>query len=332
MSSPDAAGVDVVRAGLRTCVPDDPGRVGYWNLGIPPSGPMDSFAFRLANLLVGNASGAAGLEAQFFGPALRFRRDTRVAVTGADMAATLDGIPISPWASTIAKAGQILDLTYVRSGARTYVAFDGGIVTEATMSSRSTFDKAGIGGVAGGALADGMWLPLGEGTSLPERRRVRDELIPAYPRSWEVEVTAGPHDDWLDDTGRKTFLAASWRLSVQSDRTGCRLDGPAISFSRKATEKSPENGSDPTNVINYGYPIGAINLCGRTPIVLPVDGPSEGGFITPFTVASGALWRIGQARPGDVVVFKLVPIGEAVALRESLDRAASLASIVSSAR
>jgi urea carboxylase len=106
-----------------------------------------------------------------------------------------------------------------------------------------------------------------------------------------------------------------------------RLEGPVLSFARRATDKAPENGPDPTNVINTGYPIGGINFCGDTPIILPVDGPSQGGFITPFVVPSAALWKIGQARPGQTLRFVLIEVSQAIALRRALEALISTASL-----
>jgi urea carboxylase len=109
-------------------------------------------------------------------------------------------------------------------------------------------------------------------------------------------------------------------VSSQSDRTGIRLSGPKVGFSSRARDKAPENGSDPTNVINTGYAIGGVNLCGDTPIILPVDGPSQGGFITPVVVVSAALWKVGQLRPNRKLVFRRVGIDAAIAMRTALDR------------
>ena len=102
----------VINAGLETSVQDFPGRVGFRNQGFPPSGPMDSWSFRLANLLVGNPVGAAALECQFIGPSFEFMSDHILAITGADMQATLDGKPVALWTSFKVKAGQILTLKF----------------------------------------------------------------------------------------------------------------------------------------------------------------------------------------------------------------------------
>lgn len=319
--------LEVLKPGLETSVQDYPGRIGYWNLGIPPSGPMDSLAFRLANLLVANPPGAASLEIQFIGPELRFDRDATVAITGADLGPRIDGESVPNWRNLRVSKGDILSFLPVRAGARAYLAIDGGIETPPVMGSRSTFHRGGIGGSEGHALRGGELVPLGKSRTEFVDRRIAPDKIPNYGRNWTIEVMAGPHSDWLDDQGMMRFLGTDWRVRPESDRTGYRLDGPELTFSRKAVEKPPENGVDPTNIINYGYPIGGINLCGRTPIILPVDGPSQGGFINPFTVISAALWKVGQAQPGHILRFSLVSLEEAVGLRRSLDVWASEASL-----
>src|SRR6202521_4593055 len=102
--------VEIVKPGLETTVQDYPGRLGHLAAGFPPSGPMDHWSFRLANLLVGNDADAPALECQFIGPSLRFRAPAVVAVTGADMAATLEASPVERWARFAVAAGQTLHL------------------------------------------------------------------------------------------------------------------------------------------------------------------------------------------------------------------------------
>jgi 5-oxoprolinase (ATP-hydrolysing) subunit C len=311
---------EVLKPGLETSVQDFPGRLGFWEQGFPPSGPMDSWSFRLANLLVGNPEGEAGLECQFVGPTLRFERAAVVAVTGADMTATLDATPIRQWESVAIGAGQTLALSPARIGARAYISIAGGIAVPPVMGSRATFHMAGVGGVGGYALKAGQRIPLGERVGTPGRR-VRIECRPPIvaTRSWQIEVVPGPNDDWIDAAGQERFLASDWKLSAKSSRTGFRLDGPEWTFATKATNKLPEHGRDPSNILDHGYPIGAINLAGQTPIILVNDAPSTGGFINPYTVATAAFWKLAQARPGDALRFVPVTVVEAQAQRRHLD-------------
>ena len=321
--------LEVIKPGLETSIQDYPGRIGYWAQGFPPSGPMDSWSFRLANLLVGNQPGAAGLECQFVGPSLRFQRDGVVAVTGADMKPTLEGKPIPMWESVAVKAGQTLALSFVSVGARSYIAVAGGIDTPPSLGSRSTFHKAGVGGIEGHALKAGQMVPVGKGVG-KAGRRVKSEALPqiSTTKSWIVEVVAGPNDDWIDEAGHKRFLSTDWKLSSKSDRTGFRLEGPDWTFTKKAYDKAPEHGSEPSNIIDQGYPVGAINLAGQTPIILVNDGPSMGGFINPYTVPSAAFWKLGQAKPAETLRFRVVSVDRAQALRHEIDATCAESSIV----
>lgn len=316
--------ITVVEPGLQTTVQDYPGRVGLWRVGIPPSGPMDSFAFRLANLLAGNPPGAAALEVQFTGPKLAFNVAVAIAVTGPESEATLDGEPLPFWQTVRVPPGGVLHCRYVQGGARIYIAVAGGIEREPAFGSCATFPQSGIGG---GALKPGDVIGIAASAGDAPMRWVPPDRRPDYPDTVDVEVTSGPHFGWLSDEGRRILLASAWKVTGRSDRTGIRLDGPKLDFAERALLKPPEHGTEPSNVINTGYPIGGLNLCGDTPIILPVDGPSMGGFITPIVVASAALRKVGQARPGQFLRFRLVPLTEAIALRRRLDEVASEISV-----
>jgi 5-oxoprolinase (ATP-hydrolysing) subunit C len=321
--------IEVLKPGLETAVQDYPGRIGFWNQGFPPSGPMDSWSFRLANVLVGNPPGAAGLEAQYIGPTLKFKRDTVIALTGADMGAKLDDMPLPLWRSVAVKAGQVLAMGAARVGARTYVAVAGGIATDPWLGSRSTFHQAGVGGMEGSALKVGHVVPVAAATGTPGRE-VKESARPPIrtDKRWEVEVCAGPNDDWIDADGQARFLSADWKLSAKSNRTGFRLDGPEWTFAEKATNKPPEHGSLPSNIIDHGYPLGAINLAGQTPIILVNDGPSMGGFINPYTVPSAAFWKLGQSKPGEIYRFRQISVADAQAMARRLKDVCSEASII----
>ena len=228
--------VQVIKKGLETSVQDYPGRIGTLNLGFPPSGPMDSWSFRLANVLVNNEPGTAALECQFMGPTLKFNDDRVIAITGADMSPKIDGTPVPLWESLEVKKDQILEIAFATVGARSYIAFSGGINTTPWLDSRSTFHKAGVGGIDGKAIQDGQIIPLNKSKSV-KGRKIKNSSIPAMPtnKKWLVEVVKGPNDDWVDEKGHKMFLNSDWKLQSKSDRTGYRLDGPKWSFTEKAT-------------------------------------------------------------------------------------------------
>jgi len=322
--------VQVIKKGLETSVQDYPGRIGALNLGFPPSGPMDSWSFRLANVLVENEPGAAALECQFMGPTLKFNSDRIIAITGANMSPKINGTPVPLWESLEVKKDQVLEMSFATVGARSYIAFSGGINTTPWLGSRSTFHKAGVGGVEGKAIQEGQIIPLNKSKSVAGRK-IKKNSIPVMStnKKWSVEVVKGPNDDWVDKKGHKMFLNSDWKLQSKSDRTGYRLDGPNWTFTEKATHKGLEHGTFPSNIIDQGYPVGAINLAGQTPIILVNDGPSMGGFIVPYTVPSASFWKLGQAKPGDSFNFVEISVEKAQTLRAEQTTICSEASLVS---
>ncbi|HCU90490.1 MAG TPA: aminopeptidase [Gammaproteobacteria bacterium] len=304
--------LEVVKPGLETSIQDYPGRIGYLNLGFPWSSAMDSWSLRLANVLVGNNVGDAGLECQYIGPFLKAQRDTTIAITGADMQAKVDGVGIPMWESVALKAGQTLEMTFAKTGTRSYVAIAGGIKSPEFLGARATFHKAGVGGIGGHAIQEGQVIPVGTGNGNPGRK-VKESARPqiATDKQWQIEVVCGPNDDWIDKAGHERFLSTKWKLSAKSDRSGFRLEGPDWTFTEKAYNKLPEHGSDPANIIDQGYPVGGINLAGQTPIILVNDGPSMGGFINPYTVPQCAFWKLGQAKPSELLLFEVISVEEA---------------------
>lgn len=322
--------ITVLKPGLQTSVQDFPGRLGHMSLGFPPSGAFDSWSFRLANLVVGNPVTAAGFECQFLGPTVRFETATIFAVCGADMTARLDGAPIARWCSVQAEAGQVLELGAAKVGARAYIAVAGGLDVPVFLGARATFHKAGAGGFAGRALLPGDRLAcLPASADARAGREVDPGALPPLDgrRRWKIDAVLGPHDDWLLPEAVDMFFASVWRLSAKSDRTGFRLEGPSFDFASKAYDKPSENGTDPSNIVDFGYPIGGVNLAGQTPIILVSDALTMGGFICPFTVPSASFWKLAQSRPGDTYEFNRLGVGEAQAARRRLDALCTAANI-----
>jgi urea carboxylase len=312
--------IDVLAAGTQTTVQDYPGRTGYWDVGIPPSGPMDGLAFRMANRLVGNPPQAAGLEMTLNGPTLKFNRDCTIALTGAAMKATLDGEPLNFWRSLPVKAGSLLKIGAVDgAGVRTYLAIAGGFDVPAYMGSRATFTLGQFGGHAGRALQVGDVLRIDEGGAVSEAAgSLPGELIPAYSQSWEIHVMYGPHGapDFFTDNDIETFFATDWEVHYNSSRTGVRLIGPKPEWARS---DGGEAGLHPSNIHDNAYAIGTIDFTGDMPVILGPDGPSLGGFVCPATIVSADLWKVGQLSPGDRILFKPVSYDEAVRLEQAQD-------------
>jgi urea carboxylase len=322
------SGVEVIEPGAETSVQDWPGRLGAWDVGVPPSGPMDDLAFRLANRLVGNADDAAGLELTLLGPTLRFREAARVALAGAPMEAELDGVPAPFWRAFDVAAGSVLRLGGVAgAGCRAYLAVCGGLAVPAVLGSRSTFALGMFGGHCGRTLRAGDVLPIGPAPNAPLPAPLPDALRPALSDRVEVGVLYGPHGapDFFTDADVATFFATDWKVHYHSNRTGIRLIGPRPAWARP---DGGEAGLHPSNLHDNAYAIGAVDFTGDMPIVLGRDGPSLGGFVCPAVVADAELWKIGQLKAGDRVRFVPWTHDEAVAARARTE--AAIASLTAS--
>jgi urea carboxylase len=302
--------VDVLSPGTQTTVQDFPGRLGYWNVGVPPSGPMDSLAFRIANHLVGNSDDAAGLEITITGPTLCFRCDTAIALTGADFGAKLDGLPVPLWQPIDVKAGATLELDTVRgSGSRAYLAIAGGFDAPKYLGSASTFILGKFGGFAGRSLRTGDVLAVRSAATQTPATQLTPP--PPYTNQWEIGVLYGPHGapDFFTPADIETFFSTQWKVHHNSDRTGIRLIGPKMQWARK---DGGEAGLHPSNIHDNAYAIGSIDFTGDMPVILGPDGPSLGGFVCPAVIVDEELWKMGQLRPGDLVRFVRQAVGHAV--------------------
>jgi len=299
--------IEVLRAGTQATVQDSPGRVGFWNVGVPPSGPMDDLAFRLANRIVGNPTRAAGLELTGKGPMLQFSVDSVIALTGATMRASLDGHAVSFWEPVFVKAGSVLTLGSIDGpGQRAYLAVKGGLDVPEYLGSRSTFTLGQFGGHVGRALRKGDVLRLTHSiASLDGCARLSSEEIPTYGKHWDIAVTYGPHGapDFFTDADVSAFFSTDWEVHYNSSRTGVRLVGPKPQWART---DGGEAGLHPSNIHDNAYAIGAIDYTGDMPVILGPDGPSLGGFVCPAVITRSDLWKMGQLRPGDSIRFRNV--------------------------
>ncbi len=306
-----AAVVEVLTPGAQSSIQDWPGRLGYWEVGVPPSGPMDALSFRLANRLAGNPEGAPGLELTLTGPTLRFGCDTTIVLGGAQMAATLDGDAIPYWQGVEVKAGQTLALGQIEGpGNRTYLAVAGGFDAPLYLGSASTFSLGRFGGHATGVLKTGDVLRLADPEASGSRQMLPTDLIPDYTNEWDIDVLYGPHGapDFFLESDIDTLFFASYEVHYNSSRTGVRLIGPSPEWARP---DGGEAGLHPSNIHDNAYAVGAIDFTGDMPILLGPDGPSLGGFVCPAVVTQADLWKLGQLKPGDSVRFRPVSLGAA---------------------
>jgi len=308
---------EVLEPGTYTTVQDYPGRIGFWDIGVPPSGPMDDRAFRFANAIVGNPDAAAGIEATILGPTLRFHRRAVIALTGAPTEATLDGQVIAFWTPVDVEPGQILRLGRVKSGCRTYIGVRGGLDTPLSLGSRATFALGQFGGHAGRTLRIGDVIPIGADLAT-EPRPLEAALIPSYSDRWEIGVLYGPHGapDFFTEESIEAFFAAEWSVHYNSNRLGVRLIGPKPEWART---DGGEAGLHPSNIHDCEYAIGSINFTGDMPVILTRDGPSLGGFVCPVTIARAELWKVGQVKPGDKIRFRRIGFATALAAEHAQD-------------
>ncbi|MFK4102242.1 5-oxoprolinase/urea amidolyase family protein [Streptomyces sp. NPDC019531] len=290
--------IEVVAAGTLTTVQDWPGRTGYWQVGVPPCGPMDDRSFRLGNTALGNPEGAPGLECTLQGPSLRFTHPTTVCVTGAPAPITVDGTPVPQWEPVTVPAGGVLEVgAPAEHGLRTYVLFAGGLDVPLFLGSASTFTLGRFGGHGGRALRTGDVL---RGGRVTEGSRVTER--PDFTSVWQVKAAEGPHaaPEFFTEDDIRDFYAADWKVHFNSARTGVRLIGPKPRWART---DGGEAGLHPSNIHDTPYSVGAVDYTGDMPVLLGPDGPSLGGFVCPATVISTERWKLGQLRPGDTVRF-----------------------------
>jgi urea carboxylase len=323
--------IEVLDGGVQTTVQDWPGRSGYWDVGVPPSGPMDDLHLRLANRLVGNAAGAAALECTLGGPTLRFHADMLVALAGAPMPLWLDGLPLSSdqafMQPLLVKVGSTLKLGTVplaEGGARTYVALQGGLDVPLYLGSRSTFTLGQFGGHAGRTLRTGDMLHVAAacGSDHAQTREIAQVqatvLAPTLTRHWDIGVLYGPHGapDFFTPDDISSFFATDYQVHYNSSRTGVRLIGPKPHWART---DGGEAGLHPSNIHDNAYAIGAIDFTGDMPVILGPDGPSLGGFVCPAVVIAAERWKLGQLKAGDTIRFHALSHEQAQAMQAQQD-------------
>jgi urea carboxylase len=316
--------IDVLEPGVQSSIQDWPGRQGYWDVGVPPSGPMDALSMRLANRLVGNDQGSAALELTATGPTLKFNCDCVIALAGAMMTATLNDNALDYWQAHAVSAGSVLKIGSVQgAGLRSYLAVQGGFEVPDYLGSKSTFTLGQFGGHGGRTLRVGDVLHVTPAhpenfANAQHRAAFKSSLRPPLTHTWEIGVLYGPHGapDFFTADDIATFFATAWEVHYNSSRTGVRLIGPKPQWART---DGGEAGLHPSNIHDNAYAIGAVDFTGDMPVILGPDGPSLGGFVCPVTIVQAELWKMGQLKPGDTVRFKRLTRQQANALQLEQD-------------
>lgn len=293
--------ISVINPGMLTTV-QDAGRWGWQAYGMPVAGVMDRFAFTVINMLAGNDKNAAVLEMTLTGGSFRFEEAAWAAIGGADMQADLNGVNVRNWSSFYIPAGSELSFGFALKGCRSYLAVQGGFDVPEVLGSRSTYLRAGIGGFAGRALKSGDMLKIGAASSqIPYNCALPVQLVPDYGGETILRVMLGPQEDLFTTEGIETLFGGTYTVTNESDRMGCRLDGPVIKHAGKP------------DIVSDALCRGAIQVPGHgMPIIMLADCQTTGGYAKIGTVIGPDLTRLAQAKPGDAVRFKLVSDAEAV--------------------
>jgi biotin-dependent carboxylase-like uncharacterized protein len=311
----------VINGGIETLVEDWPGRLGYLGKGMSASGAFDNVALGLANILVGNAAGEAGLEITggFF--EAEFSADTVVAVTGSDMQPAVNGQSIPMWESIPVSKGDRIQFKHIGPvGFRAYLAMAGGIDVAPYLGSKSTCIFGSYGGYEGRKLEAGDEIPVGKPTSDLSNlagRKLKAGVAPAYTNNWVLRAIPGPNTspDYATQEGMDLLFSRNSKIQHTSNRSAYRLEAlPDTFFARS---DGGVGGSHPSNIIDHAYAIrGALNICGNTPILLIADGPTLGGYMCALNVINADLWKVGQGAPGrDFMQFRLSSQEEAIQAR-----------------
>ncbi|PZQ93229.1 MAG: urea carboxylase [Acinetobacter johnsonii] len=311
--------VEVLQSGIQTSIQDVNGRLGYWDVGVPPSGAIDPLSLNVANQLLGNPFNTAGLECTLQGPTLKFHCDSQIVITGGDMLATLDGVDVAMWQTLNVKKGQILKTGKITTGCRSYIGIKGGFNVPAYLGSQATFTLGQFGGHAGRNLLIGDMLPITAYTSV-ETVALGAAQVPSFSQTWQIAVMYGPHGapDFFTKRDIERFFEQEFEIHFNSSRTGIRLVGEKPEWART---DGGEAGLHPSNIHDNAYAIGAIDFTGDMPIILGPDGPSLGGFVCPAVVVSSELWKIGQLKAGDKVKFIPISYDQAQVLNQKYSAA-----------
>ena len=298
----EVAVFEILEPGVLTTI-QDLGRYGFSQFGVPPSGALDTFSFRVANLLVGNRLEEACLEVTVMGLKLKALTEVVIAITGGDLFPTLNGDPLEMWRTHLLVKGDVVAFRGLRGGCRSYFSVSGGFAVPRIMESKSTYLAGKFGGLEGRALkrSDVLYAP---DNPIPVDRlgyRFPKDWIPPLQGEAFLRVIPGPQDRHFTKKGFETFCSASYQVTRQCDRMGVRLEGPKIER-RIDVEES---------IISEGLLPGAIQVPGDgKPIILLTESVT-GGYAKIAAIISADLSKVAQLKPGDHIRFEPISIEEA---------------------
>jgi len=303
---------EVLEPGILTTV-QDLGRYGFSQFGVPPSGALDTFSFRVGNLLVGNQEEEASLETTIMGLKLKALREVVIAITGGDLFPTLNGESLEMWRTHLLVEGDVVTFKKIRSGCRAYLTLNGGFILPKIMGSRSTYLSGRFGGFQGRALKRGDILyTLDRPPSLSKLGlRFPSDWIPPFEKEVILRVIPGPQNHHFTEKGFQTFFSSAYQVTPRCDRMGVRLEGPKI-------ERRPDVEE---SIISEGLISGAIQVPGDGKPIIILTELVTGGYTKIATVISTDLTKVAQLKPGNQVRFEPISIEKAhLLLKEQEER------------
>jgi antagonist of KipI len=311
---------EVLEPGMLTTI-QDLGRYGFSQFGVPSSGALDALSLRIGNLLVGNKEEEASLEITVMGLKLKAAREVVIAITGGDLSPNLNGEPLDMWRTHILVEGDIITFKKLRTGCRSYLAMNGGIIVPKIMGSRSTYLSGRFGGIEGRALRRGDIL-YAPNLSPPLDKlglRFPSDWLPSLEKEVLLKVILGPQDHHFTEKGFQTFYSSAYQVTPQCDRMGVRLEGQKIER-RPNVEES---------IISEGLIPGAIQVPGDGKPIIILTELVTGGYTKIATIISTDLPKVAQLKPGDRIRFKPISIEEAHLLfREQEERLSRFKSLI----
>lgn len=313
----------VINPGIEVIVEDWPGRLGYLGKGMAPSAAMDNVALDLANLLVGNPHGEAGIEIAGGYFEAEFGSNTVISITGTDMQPTINSQPVPMWESIAVSKGDKIKFNHFGNfGFRSYLSVAGGIDVPVYLDSKSTCIFGSYGGYQGRKLQAGDIVNFGNPTldlNNLKGRKIKKEAIPEYVREWVLRTVPGPNTcpDYVTEEGMNYLFSNAFKIQHSSNRSAYRLQELKEGFF--AREDGGVGGSHPSNIVDHAYAMrGALNICGNTPVLLIGDGPTLGGYMCVLSVINADLWKVGQGTPSrDYIRFEMCTQEEAALARRA---------------
>lgn len=291
----------IITPGLLTTI-QDKGRIGYQQFGMPVAGAMDEYSLRIGNILLQNKEYEAALEITMLGPQIEFNINTVIAITGGNLQPKINDIEVEMWRTLKINKGDKLSFGKVKEGIRSYICFYGGIEIPEVMGSKSTYIKAGVGGINGRALKSGDEIYLikkGEDFNRILNRKIKESYIPKFTGIYNIRVILGPQEEYFTENGINKLLSSTYEVTNECDRMGYRLSGEKIEH---------KEGAD---IISDGIALGSIQVPGHgMPIIMMADRQTTGGYTKIATVISPDIALLAQAKPGEKINFTKVSIEE----------------------